>query len=154
MFARNRCFHFFISQSMLDHELLGRIGGYEDASAQLAVDLHRDLDLFFFGERGVILRPWCMQETSLLSQHLPEFVSQIRRKGRQQQHDVALHLRQERHWDGFPGNCIFRAVQNVYQLHDRRDAGVEVPAPLEIVADAFDGLMQFTLDGACVRRQL
>ena len=46
-----------------------------------------------------------------------------------------------------------RGVKFVHQLHDGCDAGVEVPAALEIVADALDGLVQFALDFARFRRQ-
>src|ERR1700688_2059373 len=44
-------------------------------------------------------------------------------------------------------------IEGVHQLHDCRDARVEVPAALEVVADALDGLVKFALDRACLWRE-
>jgi hypothetical protein len=51
-------------------------------------------------------------------------------------------------------NGLLGPVQHVHQFHDGGDAGVEVPAPLEVVADTLYGLVQLALDGARRRRQL
>ena len=41
----------------------------------------------------------------------------------------------------------------VHQFHDRRDAGIEVPTALEIVADALDGLVELALNWRADRRE-
>ena len=68
-------------------------------AAQLAVDLHRDFDFFFFGQRRIVLRPGSTQQTSLFAQHFPEFVSQVGSEGSEQQGEGALDLEQQRSRD-------------------------------------------------------
>src|SRR5438552_8711162 len=146
--------HFFIPERAGENEFFGRIGGHDNAAAQLAIDLHRNLDLFFLGEHGVVLWPWSLQQISLFTEHFPEFVCQIGSEGVQQEYKVTLHHGQKRRGDCVLSNRFFSAVQYVHQLHDGRDTGVEMPASLEVVADAFDGLVQLALDGTCCGRQL
>ncbi len=51
--------------------VFGSIGRDYDAAAQLAVDLHRNLNLIFFGQGGIVLRPRRAQQNSLFAQHFP-----------------------------------------------------------------------------------
>ncbi len=67
---------------------------------------------------------------------------QVRRHGREHECDVAPHVGDQRSGD-FAGGL--GAINLVHQFHDGRDAGVEVPAALEVVAHALDGLVELAL---------
>src|SRR5574341_934507 len=142
----------FIRQRELTYRLLGTVGGDGEPRAQFAVHLHRDLDLVLLGQRRVELRPGRAQQVRLLSQDFPQFVRQVGREGRQQQHQVALEVAQAVRRDGARGNLLLGAVELVHQLHDGGDGGVEVPAPLEVLAHPLDGLVQLALERASYRR--
>ena len=49
---------------------------------------------------------------------------------------------------GSPRHTFFGDVEVVDQFHDRGDGRVEVPASLEVVAYALDGLVKLALDFA------
>src|SRR5574341_1464480 len=142
----------FIRQRELTYRLLGTVGGDGEPRAQFAVHLHRDLDLVLLGQRRVELRPGRAQQVRLLPQDFPQFVRQVGREGRQQQHQVALEVAQAVRRDGARGNLLLGAVELVHQLHDGGDGGVEVPAPLEVLAHPLDGLVQLALERASYRR--
>ena len=76
---------------------------------------------------------------------------QVGRHWSQQQNDVALDIGDQS--DGYLVRRTLRAINFIDQFHDRGDAGIEMPASLEIVTHALDGLVQFALDGSCFRRQ-
>ena len=48
--------------------------------------------------------------------------------------------------DEIPSASLFRAVKRVHQFHDGGDAGVEVPAALQVVGHTLDGLVKLALD--------
>src|ERR1700683_4885837 len=74
LFAGDSGLDFIVGQRALDDEILGSVGGYNDASAEFAVDLHRNFKFFFFGERRVVLRPGSFEQVAFFAEHLPEFV--------------------------------------------------------------------------------
>src|SRR4051794_6509482 len=45
-------------------------------------------------------------------------------------------------------------MEFVDQLHDRGDTSIKMPSSLEIIGNAFDGLMKFPLYLSCLTRQL
>src|SRR5271168_1692736 len=153
LLARDRRLHFLIGERALDDEIFGCIGGHDHAAAQLAIDLHRNFQFFFFGKLRVIFWPRRFEQVSLFTEHLPEFVGEIGSEGREQQNKVALHVGQKWRRDGVLCYRVFHVIQHIHQLHDRRDAGIEVPAPLKVIAYAFDGLVELALDLPCLWRE-
>ena len=153
LLARDRRAHFLIGERGLLDLVLGCSRRHNHQAAQFSVDLHRNLDLVFRRQSRIVLRPWSFQQVASLAGHLPQFVRQIRSHGREQQSDVALHVQDQRRGNLPTGNCLLCSVNFVHQFHDGRDAGIEVPASLEIMADALDGLVQFALNRASLWRQ-
>src|SRR5208282_179653 len=71
----------------------------------------------------------------------------------EQQNEIALDVGQERCGYGIACDRFFRGVERVHEFHDRRNAGVEVPASLEVVAHALDGLVQLALNRSRLGRE-
>src|SRR5277367_5403804 len=92
LLAGDRRLHFLVGQRAFDHEVFGSVGGDNNSTPQLAVDLYRDFKLFFFGERGVVLRPGRFEQVSPFSKHFPEFVSEVGSEGCEQQREIPLDL--------------------------------------------------------------
>ena len=68
------------------------VRGHAHHRHQLAVDLHRNLDLVFLRQFRIALRPRRAQHSALLAQLLPQLRRKKRRKRRQQQHQRAQQL--------------------------------------------------------------
>ena len=75
-----------------------------------------------------------------------------RRKWREQQHEIALDVGQQR-LRHLRAEFVFRGIQFVQQLHDRGDRGIEMPATLKIRSYAPDGLVQLALQPTSYGRQ-
>src|ERR1700694_849585 len=74
--AVKRRLYLRFGQSALADNILWRVCRHDNAAAQLAVDLHRDFDLVFFRQRGIVLRPGGAQQASLFTQPFPAFVGE------------------------------------------------------------------------------
>ena len=66
-----------------------------------------------------------------MSKALPEFLGDMRRQRRQQQHELQCQLPRQR----------FPLARGVGEFHQRRDGGIE-PQPLDILGDLCDGPVQ------------
>src|SRR5215471_18812454 len=122
-------------------------------SPEFAIDLHGVDDLFFLRKCWIEFRPGVAKQAVLLSQPLPELCGKVGRERGQEHDQLALGVGEYLGRELAGGNFIFRAVKLVDELHDRRHGGVEMPASLEIVEDALDGLVQLALDGTRLGRE-
>src|ERR1700723_1816231 len=102
LLSRNCGFHLVIGKRALDDEIFGRVSGYYNEAAQLAVDLHGNFEFFFFGEGSVVLWPGLFEQVTLFAEHLPEFVSEVRSERGEQKEKAALHFGHERELDVVP----------------------------------------------------
>src|ERR1700722_8336547 len=132
----------------------GRRNRYQ--AAQLSIYLHGNFNFVFCRQRRVVLWPRSFQQIASLSGHLPQFVGHIRSHGSEQQSDIPLEVGDQPGGNFSSGPGRFGGVDLVDQFHDRGDAGIEVPASLEIFGDALDRLVQFALQrtrgwGQCFR---
>ena len=110
---------------------LAGIGGHRDLAADFAVDLHRNLDHIGVQVLRIGLGPPLVGERLLMAQALPELLGDVRREGREQQHerlgDAARHARP--------------LVRRVDELHERGDRRIEAQR-LEVLGHLRDRLMQ------------
>src|SRR6185312_3896787 len=121
---------------------------------ELAVDLYRILDFVFLGQSWIVLRPGTTKEIIFFAKNLPQFAGEIRRKGLQQDHNFPLHVSEERRRKAAGCNFIFCAIESIYELHDGRNAGIEMPAAMEIVSNFLNRLVKLALKLADFGRKL
>src|SRR5215475_2003611 len=55
LFAIERSANFLVRQGQRAHRLVSSAGGHQNTAAELAIDLHWNLDFFFLGERRIVL---------------------------------------------------------------------------------------------------
>src|SRR5437588_6287750 len=73
--------HLFVGKRELTDFIVGGAGRNYYLAAQFAIHLHRNLDLVFFRERGIVSRPWSLQQIRTLAHLLPKLVSKIGSEG-------------------------------------------------------------------------
>src|SRR5271155_230123 len=83
LLACYRRLHFLIGERTLDDEVLSSVSRHNNAAAQLAVDLHWNLQFFFLGESSIVLWPGSLEQVSLFPEHLPQFMGEIGSEGRE-----------------------------------------------------------------------
>src|SRR6185295_6609911 len=88
-------------------------------------------------------RPALAEHRAFLAEFLPNLLREIWRERREHQSNFFEH-------SGHRGGRDIRlfGIQHVDQLHDGSDAGVEVPARLEIFGEFFYRLVELAEDGA------
>src|SRR6266851_2536123 len=158
LLASDRGEYFSVGEGYFFDMLFRRVGGNHNPAAHFAVDLHGEFDFVFLRERGVVLRPWCAEQTRFLPESLPKLVREVGRERCEHQDEAALGVGQKCYRHFGCGCFVFPfslgRIHGVEQFHDRGDASVEVPAPLEVVGNALDGLVKLTLQPAGFWRQL
>src|SRR6059036_3282452 len=110
---------------------LARISRHLDLAAQLAVHLDGNRQPITCDERGVVLRPGLRRHTRRLAQPLPEFFGDVRREGREQQHE-GLEERPRARLE------LGHLVREHHHLCDRRVK----PQGFQVIRDLLDRLVQ------------
>src|SRR5262249_5042221 len=128
--------NFIIRQRPLLDQLAGGSERNADAATQLAVDLHRDLGLFFLRQLGIEPGPWLPEYRAGPPLLIPHLLREVGRERGEQESQLFQDLAH-----GGAGELGFERIQLVHQLHDRSDRGVEMPARLEIRGDFAARLM-------------
>ena len=88
------------------------IGGHAHHVHELAVDLHRNLELVFLGELGIAHGPGGSKDRSLFAQFLPQLSRKIGRERRQQQNQRAQQLTNHRRGNFACGKLRIRRLQS------------------------------------------
>ena len=99
-------------ERLLDRLAVG-VGGHRDAAADLAQDLHRQLDRVLRQHRLVVLGPRLLGHRRRVSEPRPELLRHVRREGGQDAHETP----------GLVGGEAAGGRRGVDELDERRDRG-------------------------------
>src|SRR5215469_2386966 len=131
LIVQSSLFGFGIAQAVFDLNF----------SANATVDLNHDFELLLFCQVLAKLRPGNASKPARVADHFPKLFTNVRSDGREHQNEQFNEA-----LGHFRSSILLERLLRLHFiviLHDERNGGIEMPADLEVVRNAFESLVRF-----------